>query len=185
MTDTHSYSRTKYYCSIIVSAINPKRCGIHVDTKKPSGVLLSKPNDTDFHVIHRTYSYDVPKKAAYTSLICNLRDTGIIPVTGIIQNINPDNKFYVNIPSEQYRMIVSVVELTLNGLCLGPDLRPRWEVEEVGEKERELAAEMARGKIIDVTKPTVVIINPGQNFPYDIHSFLTKPPTPKLGRKKY
>lgn len=174
MTEQPAFSCINYYIMVTVSAVNPDRCGICVDTVKPTSRILVKMNDTDPYIIHRIYTFMAPKKSTYAAIINNLRNCKIEPVSGFISQVNPDNKYYLNIHIGYFDKIVTVIEKTLSGLCLGPDIEPLWDLEIMTSDELQIARAEAESRIINLEITQVVIMNVGAKDPFITHKFPQK-----------
>jgi hypothetical protein len=178
LNESFAFSRNIYYAMIAVSAINPDRCGICVDTVKPTTCILSRAGDVENYIVYRTYTFNAPKKSAYASIICNLRSCGIEPISGFIPNQNPDNKYYLDLPIGFFNDIIQIIEKTLNGLCLGLNAQPEWAMEITSDEDIVHATKIIEKNIIHLDNTLVVVIQVGPKKSYQLHKFPTLPTTP-------
>lgn len=112
------FARVQFYLIIGISVQDVSKCCIYVDNVLPSSDILHPPRDSGY-VVYSIFTFNAPRKVPFAAIISNLRDHGILPVSGRFNPpVNPDNKYYTDLPMSEYSRIFDIILKTLDGITV-------------------------------------------------------------------
>jgi hypothetical protein len=173
------FSRTTFYISVGISALNTDLCCVCVDTVKPEDYILTPTQDTPY-VVHRIFTFAAPKKVPFVTLISNLQSVGIEPVDGFKPQVNPGNKIYSKLMAGYYPVIIDVIVKTIEGISIRCDSHS-FTVEEVSDEELANAMDRVESTLITTFNPVQAVFL-GAKTSHAVHK-LPQPATPEPVRR--